>query len=174
MGTDAVMVVVAGDRMNMRIPTAEDYERLVRADEIGGKLFDILPTEEAEELVSSLLMVLRKRFAELNVDMLDSIIGVSAHDRLHEFHLRTEAAEAESVKLRQELSAANRRLEQCLQFLRSLRELAKVHDLRGAIKVLHGFKPSQDPKWQAADRLNQFCAELRCRLQDQLPALLDD
>lgn len=171
---DVVIVMVAGEEMNLRIPAEEDYEALVRSNDIGCKLFDVLPEEEAVELLHSLLLVLRKRFADLNPDPLDRIIGVAAHERLHEFHLRVTAAEAETVELRKQLSSALNRLEQCRLFLRSLRDLAKAHDLRGAVKLLHGFKPNQDPKWQATDQLNQFCAELRCRLQDQLPALLEE
>ncbi len=173
-GSNIVAVVVGGESMHFRIPTDKDYEALVRCDEIGSRLFEILPESEAEELLRSMLMVLRKRFVDLNPDPLDRIIGVSAHERLHEYHLRTEAAEAEADELRRQLSCANNQLVQCRQFLRSLRELAKVHDLRAALKVLHGFKPNQDPKWQATDKLNQFCAELRVRIGDQLPKLLGE
>ena len=172
--TDTVLVMVEGEPLSFRLPTEHDYEQLMRCDAIGSRLFEVLPEDEAIELVHSMLLVLRKRFADLNPDPLDRIIGVAAHDRLHQFHLRVEAAEAEAAELRKQLGSAINRLEQCKVFLRSLRDLAKSHDVRGAVKLLHGFKPNQDPKWQAADKLNQFCAELRCRLQDQLPALLEE
>lgn len=171
--TDVVIVMVAGEEMKLRIPSGDDYEALVRSNDIGCRLFEILPEDEATELLHSLLLVLRKRFADLNPDPLDRIIEVAAHDRLHEFHRRVAAAEAEAAELRKQLSSALNRLEQCKVFLRSLRDLAKTYDVRGAVKVLHGFRPNQDPKWQAADRLNQFCAEFRCRAQDQIPALLE-